>query len=327
MPVDLDAERERLRGTKVVYWATTGGALGRHLLIRLMHDDPRDDEEPVRLRIVDAASGGVTAAWSLRGNYDGYFTDQRFAVSADGVSLCFGAAWAYQGVFCVSPCEPALMWQRKDVKRAQGLILHPDGTRLVAVLEDRASVVLSAEDGSTLDVLNGSRTAACSRDGSVWYFQRHDERTCIIRDGNLKKTGSFVLARKVHSLDPLVFPDAVLLPKMGGELTCYELDGSVRWRCERAQHSLVLFWCRERGLICAGPVGDLDREEGKREAPLEYLFLDPHTGEIVDRFLYPGPSALVPLLDGRLTFDTDRSVVFDVINRRSWSLYDGMPSA
>lgn len=324
--VDLDAEREHLRVGTYTYWATARGAQVARLLIRLVHDDPTDRDEAVRLRLVNVTSGRLEAAFSLKGNQDAYVIDSRFALSPDGISQCFGAAWAYQGVFCVSPFESALLWQRKDVKHAQELILHPDGTRLVAVLEDRASVVLSAEDGTTQAVLDGADNGACSRDGSVWYFQRHNQRTCVIRDGEFRKLGSFPLTRKHVSLQPLVLDDGVFVPTMGEEVTCYELDGSVRWRCERAKHSIVLFLCRERELICAGPVGILDRKEGTRDGPLEYLFLDQRTGEIVDRFFYPGPSALVPLLDGRLAFDTFRSVIFDVISRRSWSLYDGVPA-
>jgi hypothetical protein len=135
-------------------------------------------------------------------------------------SRCIAAAYHVHGVCCYDT-SGQLMWQRKDLKRNQGLTISPDGSRVLFFNDEGPCHVLSVTDGQTLEQLRGVRDLWFSKDGSL-ELRQTTNADVVDAQGELV----FRLPRDCLTLGPIVtgaFSGKLLAVAAGGPQCIYDL--------------------------------------------------------------------------------------------------------
>jgi hypothetical protein len=184
------------------------------------------------------------------------FGGRRLAIVGGESPRVVAAAYEREGV-ALYDLTGRLVWQRKDLKKAQHLtsFCDPGGAFRIAVGFDEASmVILDPDTGKTIESLRGVREVwACDND-------------CLL---SLSSKGVSLLGLRGYTtkwtqkltsfgiLDAAMSPYSVAFSEIGGSVRCFSHDGTElwQWKPEEETHALRVGWCQdlERWLLVTWP--------------------------------------------------------------------------
>jgi hypothetical protein len=183
------------------------------------------------------------------------FGGTRLAIDKEG-ERCVAAAYHVHGIACYSAQTGEVLWQRKDLKKAQRIRILPSQTEIACGFEGGPLQVLSMRDGKTLQKIRGCRSLKISpfepvqlADKAKPELQTLDASTVARIDRESFATSSVAFGHGV-----------VAISEAAGPLLCFETgSGQLLWRYQGqvgsvAYHSklrrfLAIEWPFERGGI------------------------------------------------------------------------------
>jgi len=192
-----------------------------------------------RVHIFDIDTGALTCRFDAGLDFGG----RRLAVSDDG-KLCATGAYHRHGVSLHDTANGTLLWQRKDLKRIQGLRFSiKDKNSIFAFFDERSCHLLNVDDGKTAGKIRGMKWTVESPFDEVQYVDE-DGHFHLLDCSTRKKIGrkevyipqdaAFaprrLLAKECDSpKDPWIYD-----PKQPQHIVCYSVgDFSEQWRLEK----------------------------------------------------------------------------------------------
>lgn len=159
------------------------------------------------------------------------FGGERLAISNDG-TLCAVGAYHRHGIVMHRVEDGSVLWQRKDLKKVQHLKFNPDGSLLLAVIQDRGGHVLDSRTGATVRKIRGCDEVASSPYETVEGVAYRNRGFGLVSLSTGKRFANLTLdGKEPVILDAVFSPDKVFVSEMRGPVSAYSTaTGGLLWR-------------------------------------------------------------------------------------------------
>ena len=261
------------------------------------------------------------------------FGGRRLAVSDDG-KLCAAGAYKRFGISLHNASDGKLLWQRKDLKKVQGLrFSRRHKNKLFAFFDDRACHILDVEDGKTTDKIRGMKWTVESPFGDFQYVDE-DGHFHLLDCASRKKIGR---KEAYIAVDAAFTPKHLVTNEFGAPLPGdpFTYDPKKRFQhlvCYQVRDFRELWRLEKDNLTILHPIADVVRDgcfqeigycsatnevvcvywatEPKETRSKDLLCVDPDEGRVVRKVpLRNHPSVSTFVNKGNLLMSAEGQVV------------------
>jgi outer membrane protein assembly factor BamB len=166
------------------------------------------------------------------------FGGDRLAIDKEG-KRCVTAAYHVHGIACYSAQTGEVLWQRKDLKKAQRICVLPSQSEIACGFENGPLQVLSMHDGKTLQKIRGCRRLWISPFEPIQLADRARLELQTLDASTIAKIDRESFA----TLSVAFGHGAVAVSEAAGPLRCVETgSGQLLWRYQgpAGSHSLTV---------------------------------------------------------------------------------------
>jgi len=190
------------------------------------------------------------------------FGGNRLAITEDGTH-CIAAAYSRYGVSMYDVSNGSIVWQRKDIKKTQYVVLNPSNDKIYLGLEERSMIILNRNDGEGDEKI---------RSATKIYFDRLKAKPLFIKGRNQIIFDKIKIKSPTFTfLDVQPVGTGVVMSAVGSELFYYDYTkNEITWKImpQNGEHFIKLSYSSDNETIYAV----LYKYSGERKEPIFILY-------------------------------------------------------
>jgi hypothetical protein len=185
------------------------------------------------------------------------FGGSRLAIDETG-ERCVAGAYSVNGIWCYNTREGSVVWNRKDLKKVQGIWMLPSQSEIACAFADEPLQVLRLSDGKTLQTLRSCHWLQISPFEPVQFAEKAKPELQTLDGSRIAQ-----FERESFAILSVAFGHGVVaISEAAGPTRCFETAQGRQLWCYRApkgnhfvelgynsetRHFLGIEWAYERG--------------------------------------------------------------------------------